>query len=301
MSKVKTVRKGRKNLQNINKELLSKIDGILDDYAAQEKIQPIQMEQSTNDENSDFTLPIIIPKNLQSSTEPRKPPPKKGKQKKKAKKSTTYMTDVGLIKQTKSKKNEPDPLIENINKQINDVIENIDTIDDDGPKKEPEGIFKQGKELRDLINDIDEYKNKVHEEFDEIKWLIKFSDNTHKLIDRHKNVMTNIFKGAGIKPRGGFEEEEVPSKPAPKKPKDKPVKKYNPKTFMDNDDDIEDDQPHYKNGYYYRRAREDDNDLNSVFTQLQKINKIKDNLSNIQDDFLGYHQNLKQKIKENHK
>ena len=69
---------------------------------------------------------------------------------------------------------------------------------------------------------------------------------------------------------------------------------------MDNLKDYEDneidDQPYYKNGYYYRNAREDDMNIGEVFDKLKAINKVKDNLSNIQDDFLGYHQNLKTKM-----
>ena len=71
-------------------------------------------------------------------------------------------------------------------------------------------------------------------------------------------------------------------------------------SVMDNLKDYEDneidDQPYYKNGYYYRNAREDDMNIGEVFDKLKAINKVKDNLSNIQDDFLGYHQNLKTKM-----
>ena len=70
---------------------------------------------------------------------------------------------------------------------------------------------------------------------------------------------------------------------------------------MDNLKDYEDneidDQPYYKNGYYYRNAREDDMNIGEVFDKLKAINKVKDNLSNIQDDFLGYHQNLRTKMR----
>ena len=38
-------------------------------------------------------------------------------------------------------------------------------------------------------------------------------------------------------------------------------------------------------------------ELNGVFYKLKKINQIKDNLSNIQDDCLGYHEKLKDTLK----
>ena len=38
--------------------------------------------------------------------------------------------------------------------------------------------------------------------------------------------------------------------------------------------------------------------LGEVFEKLKAINKVKNNLSNIQDDFLGYHQNLKNKMRK---
>ncbi len=37
--------------------------------------------------------------------------------------------------------------------------------------------------------------------------------------------------------------------------------------------------------------------LNGVFYKLKKINQIKDNLCNIQDDCLGYHEKLKDTLK----
>ena len=38
-------------------------------------------------------------------------------------------------------------------------------------------------------------------------------------------------------------------------------------------------------------------ELNGVFYKMKKINQIKDNLSNIQDDCLGYHEKLKDTLK----
>ena len=100
--------------------------------------------------------------------------------------------------------------------------------------------------------------------------------------------MTNIFKGAGLRPRNF---EEIESENAKQK-------NQKPKKIIEEEDE---DEPHYRGGYYYRKAKDEVSDLNEVFDQLKKINKIKDNLSNIQDDFLGYHQNLKKKLQEKHK
>ena len=150
------------------------------------------------------------------------------------------------------------------------------------------------------MEDIDDYKNQIHEEFDEIQYLIKFADKTHKLIGRHKNVISNIFKGAGLKPKRNYDEYEEDNENLNDKNEVK-VKKKKKDSFDDYDNYNEyDDEPRYVNGYYYRNARRDDEDLNEVFDKMKKINKIKDNLSNIQDDFLGYHSNLKHKIKEMH-
>ena len=33
-------------------------------------------------------------------------------------------------------------------------------------------------ELKEMIKEIDDYRDEIHEEFDEIKYLIKFADNT---------------------------------------------------------------------------------------------------------------------------
>ena len=110
--------------------------------------------------------------------------------------------------------------------------------------------------------------------------------------------MTNIFRGAGLRPSKKIEEEEEKLKN--NKGKIRKYKSTGKISVMDNLKDYEDneidDQPYYKNGYYYRNAREDDMNIGEVFDKLKAINKVKDNLSNIQDDFLGYHQNLKTKM-----
>ena len=109
--------------------------------------------------------------------------------------------------------------------------------------------------------------------------------------------MTNIFRGAGLRPTKNLENDEERSKmnKGNKKNSSKSAGKYEIDNYKDyNDYDYE---PSYKDGYYYRQEREDDMNLGEVFDKLKAINKVKDNLSNIQDDFLGYHQNLKTKMK----
>ena len=202
------------------------------------------------------------------------------------------------------KSKEKDEMMNNINNQINAIIKNID--DEEDSKKPTKGIkhLKKSTDFKNIIEEIDSYTNEIHEEFDEIKYLIKFADNTHKLIDRHKNVMTSIFRGAGLRPTKNIEEEEKLKNEKGKIKKFKSVGKLNKDNlgnfYNNNDNDYDndyDDQPYYKNGYYYRNAKEDDMNFGEVFDKLKAINKVKNNLSNIQDDFLGYHQNLKTKIR----
>ena len=107
--------------------------------------------------------------------------------------------------------------------------------------------------------------------------------------------MNNIFRGAGLRPTKNMENEEDRKKMIKiNKKNSKSVGKYE----IDNKDYNDyNNEPYYKDGYYYRKAKEDDMNLGEVFDKLKAINKVKDNLSNIQDDFLGYHQNLKTKMR----
>ena len=231
--------------------------------------------------------------------------------KKKIKKlqKSSFMTGVGLTKvkkpqiEVEQKTKKKDEMMNNINNQINEILKNIDDDEDSKNATKPIKHLKDSADFKNIIEEIDSYTNEIHEEFDEIKYLIKFADNTHKLIDRHKNVMTNIFRGAGLRPTKKLEEDEKLRNEKGKIKKYKSAGKLNKDNFTNfynNDNDIENDydnEPYYKNGYYYRNAREDDINIGEVFDKLKAINKVKDNLSNIQDDFLGYHQNLKTKIR----
>jgi len=330
----------RAKLQSMGRNLKNKVNNLLNEIEVNEKIDSMMLYQQINPNPNNVDLPIIIPKinpNLEKENlEKQKIEPNstlsikenaKNKNnngnslnlqniennlrtvKKKIKKlqKGSFMTGVGLTKTKKEpipinqKQKEKDEMMNNINTQINAILKNID--DEEEPKKVYKDIknLKNSADFKNIIEEIDSYTNEIHEEFDEIKYLIKFADNTHKLIDRHKNVMTNIFRGAGLRPSKRIEEEEKLKNEKGKIKKYKSTGKFKKIDDLSNfdykEDDENDDQPYYKNGYYYRNAKEDDMDFGGVFDKLKAINKVKDNLSNIQDDFLGYHQNLRTKMR----
>lgn len=323
----------RVKLQSIGNKLKNKINGLLNEAEAQEKLDHLILkEQSNSNPNSD--LPIIVPKinpnslpKLESNKSNNIIPENENVKninsnyynkdklslknieknlktvKKKIKKlqKGSFMTGVGLTKVKKEpivvKKIENDPMLNDINNQINAILKNIDDEGDEQKVRKTIKHLKDSADFKAMIKEIDDYKDEIHEEFDEIKYLIKFADNTHKLIDRHKNVMTNIFRGAGLRPTKNLENEEERAKmnKGNKKNGSKSVGKYGIDNLKEYDD--YNNEPYYQDGYYYRQAREDDMNLGEVFDKLKAINKVKDNLSNIQDDFLGYHQNLRTKMR----
>ena len=326
----------RAKLQSMGHNLKNKVNDLLNEMEINEKIDNMMLNQQINPNPNNVDLPIIIPKinpniekeslrkekNNPNDTLPYKENAKNKNNnknnlnlqniennlkrvKKKIKKlqKSSFMTGVGLRKTKKEidpKPNDKDEMMNNINSQINAILKNID--DDDNPKKAYKDIkhLKDSSDFKNIIEEIDSYTNEIHEEFDEIKYLIKFADNTHKLIDRHKNVMTNIFRGAGLRPSKRIEEEEKLKSEKGTIKKHKSAGKFKNVDDLSNFDYNEneyDDQPYYKNGYYYRNAREDDMNFVEVFDKLKAINKVKDNVSNIQDDFLGYHQNLRTKMR----
>ena len=311
----------RVKLQSMGYNLKNKINVLLNEAEAQEKLDHLILNQQINpNPNPNSDLPIIVPKinpnNLQkiNSSKPQnniipenenanmninskynnkndlnlkniEKSLKSVKKKIKKLQKGSFMTGVGLTKNKKEPiivKNENDPMLNDINNQINAILKNID---DEG---EDEKVRKTIKHLKDSAD---------FQKLDEVKYLIKFADNTHKLIDRHKNVMTNIFRGAGLRPTKNLENEEERNKmnKIGKKKGAKSLGKYEIDNLKNYDD--YDNEPYYRNGYYYRNAREDDMNLGEVFDKLKAINKVKDNLSNIQDDFLGYHQNLRTKMR----
>ena len=297
-------------LDSINRVLLSKIDNILNDYHGHDKLIPdVQNSISTNPQseinnpfeevqtpltkssfhNSEKQLPKVITKKV---------PPNKMQNNKKD--PDAFMTGVGLAK--KPKKKRQNKFIAQTDKEINDMIKNINDIDNMFTKNKnedteysfegsPEFRKKMEKEMKDfqeLVAEIDGYKQELQEEFDEVKYLIKFADNTHKLIDRHKNVIGNIFKGAGLQTRSQLYAAAGRSNSVQKESQ----LSDNEKISDDSEDECEDNS--YSKAYGSNNTSLDE--ITGVFNKLKKINKIKDNLGNIQDNFLDYHKKLKEKI-----
>ena len=144
----------------------------------------------------------------------------------------------------------------------------------------------------------------MQEEFDMIQYLIKFTNNTEKLIARHKNVINSIFKGAGLSKKNiddKLNDEDD-------KDKNKNVKrnKSQSKSRIQGYLDIVKEVDKMDQAYAEEEDIEDYDDeflttsvsqLNGVFYKMKKINQIKDNLCNIQDNCLGYHEKLKDTLK----
>jgi len=121
-----------------------------------------------------------------------------------------FLTGVGIIK-TKKEKRQNKFMAQN-DEAINEMLHNIDEIDDfiknpeqgkdshlfEGSPDYKDRMAKSKRDFEELINEIDSYKKEMQEDFDIIQYLIKFTNNTEKLIARHKNVINGIFKGAGL-------------------------------------------------------------------------------------------------------
>ena len=148
---------------------------------------------------------------------------------------------------------------------------------------------KDKKDFQDLLRDIDSYKNEMKEDFDEIKYLIKFTDNTEKLIERHKNVIGSIFKGAGLKTKN-IDDDNKRSNSEEKDDED-----FKQKISEESDESDDDYYQMYNNSEKF--VDNSIHELNKVFYKMKKINQIKDNLCSIQDDCLDYHEKLKENMK----
>ena len=121
-----------------------------------------------------------------------------------------FLTGVGIIK-TKKKPRQNKFMAQN-DEAINEMLHNIDEIDNfiknpeegkdshlfEGSPEYKDRMAKSKRDFEELINEIDSYKKEMQEDFDIIQYLIKFTNNTEKLITRHKNVINGIFKGAGL-------------------------------------------------------------------------------------------------------
>jgi hypothetical protein len=247
--------------------------------------------------------------------------PKVRKKKSMKKYKDGFLTGVGLIKTKKKevdekKEQRKNRFMEENDRAINEMLHNIDEIDDfindpektkdaylfDGSPDYKERMAKSKKDFEELIKEIDGYKKEMQDEFDIIQYLIKFTNNTEKLITRHKNVINGIFKGAGL------QKTIINDKNDDKDEKDRKTKSVSKGRIqqyldivkevdkMEKDNTNVDDLDIYDDEFLTSSVSE----LNGVFYKLKKINQIKDNLSNIQDDCLGYHEKLRDTLKRAH-
>jgi uncharacterized protein YihD (DUF1040 family) len=274
------------------------------------------MPKATKNLDFDQNMPNINISMNELKKEKKLPKVRKKKSMKKYKDG--FLTGVGIIKTKKEdiaekKEQRNNRFMEENDRAINEMLHNIDEIDDfiKDPEKTKDSYLFEGspdfkdrmaksrKEFEDLIKEIDGYKKEMEDEFDIIQYLIKFTNNTEKLITRHKNVINGIFKGAGLQKQIIDDKND---KEKEKGRKTKSVTKSKIQGYldivkevdkMDQDNNIEEDFENYDDEFLTTSVSE----LNGVFYKLKKINQIKDNLSNIQDDCLGYHEKLRDTLK----
>ena len=284
--------------------------------SADPKLKEIKMPKATKNLDFDQNMPNINISMNELKKEKKLPKVRKKKMKKNYKDG--FLAGVGIIKTKKQEKLEKkeqrnNRFMEEKDRAINEMLHNIDEIDDfikdpektkdsylfEGSPDYKERMAKSKKEFEELIKEIDGYKKEMEDEFDLIQYLIKFTNNTEKLITRHKNVINGIFKGAGLQKQIIDDKKD---KESDKTRKIKSVSKSRIQNYldvvkevdkMDQEDIIEDDIENYDDEFLTTSVSE----LNGVFYKLKKINQIKDNLSNIQDDCLGYHEKLKDTLK----
>ena len=343
-----TINHNKKIVNQLEKELLSKIDNILIEYQLNNDLIPT-FAQKLPAPNNDKKTPEIeeqksakhiprspsadqnikIPKatkNLEfdqnmpninisiNDLKKEKKLPKVKTKNSKRKYKDGFLTGVGLIK-TKKKKEEKRQnkfMVQN-DEEINAMLQNIDELDNfiknpengkdshlfEGSPGYREKMAKNKHDFEELIKEIDGYKKEMQEEFDEIQYLIKFTNNTEKLITRHKNVINGIFKGAGLSKKNIDEKSDDNNKNIKR---NKSQRKSRIQGYLDivneadkmeqeyvEDDDIED----YDDEFLTTSVSQ----LNGVFYKMKKISQIKNNLCNIQDDCLGYHEKLKDTLK----
>ena len=287
--------------------------------SAEPKLKQIKMPKATKNLDFDQNMPNINISMNELKKEKKLPKVRKKKSMKKYKDG--FLTGVGLIKTKKKevdekKEQRKNRFMEENDRAINDMLHNIDEIDDfisdpektkdaylfDGSPDYKERMAKSRKEFEELIKEIDGYKKDMQDEFDIIQYLIKFTNNTEKLITRHKNVINGIFKGAGLQKTIINDKNEDKNE---KERKTKSVSKGRIQQYLDIVKEVDnmdkgntnvDDIDIYDDEFLTSSVSE----LNGVFYKLKKINQIKDNLSNIQDDCLGYHEKLRDTLKRAH-
>ena len=123
-------------------------------------------------------------------------------------KKETFMTNVEIeggddyieSKKTKSK------YMQEQDKHVRELLDNLDDSDGILDEKEEKEFIRRNPDKRDevmqiknLIKQVDDYKQSLTDEFDELQFLIKFVDETADRINRHKQGVSKIFKRAGIK------------------------------------------------------------------------------------------------------
>ena len=304
----------QKNQQNQEEQKIEKTS--LRAPSAGPKLKQIKMPKASKNLDFDQNMPNINISMNELKKEKKLPKVRKKKQLKNYKDG--FLTGVGIIKTKKQEKPEQkeqrkNRFMEENDRAINEMLHNIDEIDDfikdpektkdsylfEGSPDYKERMAKSKKEFEELIKEIDGYKKEMEDEFDIIQYLIKFTNNTEKLITRHKNVINGIFKGAGL------QKQIIVDKNEKEKDKTRKIKSVNKSRIqnyldivkevdkMDQEDINEEDVENYDDEFLATSVSE----LNGVFYKLKKINQIKDNLSNIQDDCLGYHEKLKDTLK----
>ena len=284
--------------------------------SADPKLKQIKMPKASKNLDFDQNMPNINISMNELKKEKKLPKVRKKKQLKNYKDG--FLTGVGIIKTKKQEKPEKkeqrkNRFMEENDRAIDEMLHNIDEIDDfikdpektkdsylfEGSPDYKERMAKSKKEFEELIKEIDGYKKEMEDEFDIIQYLIKFTNNTEKLITRHKNVINGIFKGAGL------QKQIIDDKNDKEKDKTRKIKSVSKSRIqnyldivkevdkMDQEDINEEDVENFDDEFLATSVSE----LNGVFYKLKKINQIKDNLSNIQDDCLGYHEKLKDTLK----
>jgi len=327
----------KKLVNQIEKELLSKIDNILLECQLNNDLIPIfssklsSTNASTKTPNSNLEeeqkiekAPIRPPsadpklkfphstqnlefdqnmpdininiKNIKRDSKKKLPKVKTKKTSKKHKDG--FLTGVGIIK-TKKEQRQNKFMAQN-DEAINEMLHNIDEIDDfiknpdkgkdshlfEGSPDYKERMDKNKRDFEELINEIDSYKKEMQEDFDIIQYLIKFTKN-------------GIFKGAGLSKKNIDDKLNDSDK---KERKTKSTSKSRIQGYMDIVKEVdkmeqeavdEEDYMDYDDEFLTTSVSQ----LNGVFYRMKKINQIKDNLCNIQDDCLGYHEKLKNTLK----
>ena len=312
----------KKNPLNIEEQKIEKTDKEkqgLRAPSADPKLKQIKMPKSKKNLDFDQNMPNINISMNELKKEKKLPKVKKKKMNKNYKDG--FLTGVGIIKTKKKeipekKEQRNNRFMEENDRAINEMLHNIDEIDDfikdpektddsylfEGSPDYKEKMAKSRKEFEELIKEIDGYKKEMEDEFDIIQYLIKFTNNTEKLITRHKNVINGIFKGAGLQKQIIDDKNDKEKENSEKNRKVKSVNKSRIQNYLDivkevdkmeQDNINEEDFENYDDEFLTTSVSE----LNGVFYKLKKINQIKDNLSNIQDDCLGYHEKLRDTLK----